>query len=130
MLYDDLIIPTLICLEKGEVLGDHYKLIPVDLRDLQKLGDIISLANMDPRYVSKFHLLVSVTTLATYCLNYLGKIWVFSLPSAAKFIALYHNHSNLTLYFSCSFQVSVKRFVMKLLDICYEIGTSNYCNLR
>ncbi|KAG8363443.1 hypothetical protein BUALT_Bualt19G0023100 [Buddleja alternifolia] len=34
--------------EKGEVLGDHYKLLPVDLRDIQKLDDIISLANLDP----------------------------------------------------------------------------------
>ncbi|XP_020538285.1 leucine carboxyl methyltransferase 1 homolog isoform X3 [Jatropha curcas] len=35
--------------EKGEVLGDNYKLLPVDLRDIQKLDDIIALANMDPR---------------------------------------------------------------------------------
>ncbi|GMP42636.1 hypothetical protein CsSME_00012307 [Camellia sinensis var. sinensis] len=35
--------------EKGEVLGDHYKLLPVDLRDIQKLDDILALANMDPR---------------------------------------------------------------------------------
>ncbi|KAK4416068.1 Leucine carboxyl methyltransferase 1 [Sesamum alatum] len=34
--------------EKGEVLADHYKLLPVDLRDIQKLDDIISLANIDP----------------------------------------------------------------------------------
>ncbi|KAA8520442.1 hypothetical protein F0562_014698 [Nyssa sinensis] len=34
--------------EKGEVLGDHYKLLPVDLRDIQKLNDIITLANLDP----------------------------------------------------------------------------------
>ncbi|KAI4354700.1 hypothetical protein L6164_003546 [Bauhinia variegata] len=34
--------------EKGEVLSDHYKLLPVDLRDIQKLNDIIALANMDP----------------------------------------------------------------------------------
>lgn len=34
--------------EKGEVLGDHYKLLPVDLRDIQKLDDILALANMDP----------------------------------------------------------------------------------
>lgn len=36
--------------ENGEVLDDHYKLLPVDLRDIQKLDDIISLANLDPRY--------------------------------------------------------------------------------
>ncbi|KAM7472042.1 hypothetical protein LguiA_010225 [Lonicera macranthoides] len=34
--------------ETGEVLGDHYKLLPVDLRNIPKLDDIISLANMDP----------------------------------------------------------------------------------
>lgn len=34
--------------EKGEVLSDNYKLLPVDLRDIQKLDDIIALANMDP----------------------------------------------------------------------------------
>ncbi|KAG8653737.1 hypothetical protein MANES_05G054600v8 [Manihot esculenta] len=34
--------------EKGEVLSDQYKLLPVDLRDIQKLDDIITLANMDP----------------------------------------------------------------------------------
>ncbi|PSS24106.1 TRNA wybutosine-synthesizing protein like [Actinidia chinensis var. chinensis] len=34
--------------EKGEVLGDHYKLLPVDLRDIQKLDDIMHMANMDP----------------------------------------------------------------------------------
>ncbi|CAA3024585.1 tRNA wybutosine-synthesizing 4 [Olea europaea subsp. europaea] len=34
--------------EKGEVLSEHYKLLPVDLRDLQKLDDIVTLANIDP----------------------------------------------------------------------------------
>ncbi|GAB4861976.1 Leucine carboxyl methyltransferase 1 [Ancistrocladus abbreviatus] len=34
--------------EKGEVLGDNYKLLPVDLRDIQKLGDVMALANLDP----------------------------------------------------------------------------------
>uniref|UniRef100_A0A2N9GJ64 Leucine carboxyl methyltransferase 1 homolog n=1 Tax=Fagus sylvatica TaxID=28930 RepID=A0A2N9GJ64_FAGSY len=34
--------------EKGEVLSDHYKLLPIDLRDLQKLDDVIALAEMDP----------------------------------------------------------------------------------
>ncbi|KAK7277151.1 hypothetical protein RIF29_18302 [Crotalaria pallida] len=33
--------------EKGEVFSDHYKLLPVDLRDTQKLSDIIALADMD-----------------------------------------------------------------------------------
>lgn len=35
--------------ERGEVIGDHYKLLPIDLRDIQKLDDIVSLAGMDPR---------------------------------------------------------------------------------
>ncbi|XP_021892735.1 tRNA wybutosine-synthesizing protein 4 isoform X2 [Carica papaya] len=34
--------------EKGEVLSDQYKLLPVDLRDMETLNDVISLANMDP----------------------------------------------------------------------------------
>ncbi|CAK7347734.1 unnamed protein product [Dovyalis caffra] len=34
--------------EKGEVLSDHYKLLPVDLRDIQKLDDVIASAGMDP----------------------------------------------------------------------------------
>ncbi|KAF7845045.1 leucine carboxyl methyltransferase 1-like protein isoform X1 [Senna tora] len=34
--------------ENGEVFSDHYKLLPVDLRDIQKLNDIIALARMDP----------------------------------------------------------------------------------
>ncbi|KAK3024855.1 hypothetical protein RJ639_042878 [Escallonia herrerae] len=34
--------------DKGQVLGDHYKLLPVDLRDIQKLDDMISLAELDP----------------------------------------------------------------------------------
>lgn len=33
------------------MIGDHYKLLPVDLRDIKQLDDIISLADMDPRYV-------------------------------------------------------------------------------
>lgn len=43
-------IQSWICSEKGEVSGDHYKLLPVDLRDIQQLDDMISLADMDPRY--------------------------------------------------------------------------------
>lgn len=37
-----------ICQEKGEVISDNYKLLPVDLRDIQSLNDLI-LAHMDPR---------------------------------------------------------------------------------
>ncbi|KAM7275513.1 hypothetical protein ACFE04_017379 [Oxalis oulophora] len=34
--------------ENGEVIGDHYKLLPVDLRNIQELDDIITFAGMDP----------------------------------------------------------------------------------
>ncbi|XP_034202200.1 leucine carboxyl methyltransferase 1 homolog isoform X3 [Prunus dulcis] len=30
--------------EKGEVLSDHYKLLPIDLRNIQELDDVIALA--------------------------------------------------------------------------------------
>ncbi|KAF9616956.1 hypothetical protein IFM89_033026 [Coptis chinensis] len=33
--------------EKGEVLSDHYKLLPVDLREIPKLDDVINLAQLD-----------------------------------------------------------------------------------
>ncbi|CAL9006636.1 unnamed protein product [Prunus brigantina] len=33
--------------EKGEVLSDHYKLLPIDLRNIQQLDDVIALAGMD-----------------------------------------------------------------------------------
>ncbi|KAI7757663.1 hypothetical protein M8C21_029652, partial [Ambrosia artemisiifolia] len=39
--------PATICQEKGEVISDHYKLLPVDLRDIPSLNDLI-LAHMDP----------------------------------------------------------------------------------
>ncbi|KAM1175314.1 hypothetical protein ACFX13_028399 [Malus domestica] len=34
--------------ESGEVLSDHYKLLPVDLRDIPKLDNVIALAGMNP----------------------------------------------------------------------------------
>ncbi|XP_010523102.1 PREDICTED: tRNA wybutosine-synthesizing protein 4 isoform X1 [Tarenaya hassleriana] len=37
-----------ISIEQGHVLSDHYKLLPVDLRDIPTLSDVISFANMDP----------------------------------------------------------------------------------
>ncbi|KAJ4895082.1 Leucine carboxyl methyltransferase [Raphanus sativus] len=37
-----------ISIEEGQVLTDHYKLLPVDLRDIPKLRDVISFAGMDP----------------------------------------------------------------------------------
>ncbi|XP_024008196.1 leucine carboxyl methyltransferase 1 isoform X2 [Eutrema salsugineum] len=37
-----------ILVEEGQVLSDHYKLLPVDLRDIPKLRDVISFADMDP----------------------------------------------------------------------------------
>lgn len=48
-----ILIKDLFCAEKGEVLSDHYKLLPADLRDIQKLDDVIAMANMDPRYVQE-----------------------------------------------------------------------------
>lgn len=36
-----------ICREKGEVLSEQYKLLPVDLRDIGKLDDILTQANLD-----------------------------------------------------------------------------------
>jgi len=33
------------------VISAQYKLVPADLRDVQQLNDIISVAAMDPRYV-------------------------------------------------------------------------------
>ncbi|KAM0008316.1 putative transferase [Helianthus debilis subsp. tardiflorus] len=39
--------PATICQEKGEVISDHYKLLPIDLRDIQSLNDLI-LTHMDP----------------------------------------------------------------------------------
>ncbi|XP_019244372.1 PREDICTED: tRNA wybutosine-synthesizing protein 4 isoform X1 [Nicotiana attenuata] len=34
--------------EKGEVHSDHYKLLPVDLRNIDNLNDVIARANLDP----------------------------------------------------------------------------------
>ncbi|WCJ23015.1 hypothetical protein M5689_005065 [Euphorbia peplus] len=34
--------------ENGEVLSENYKLLPADLRDIQKLDDFIAMAKMDP----------------------------------------------------------------------------------
>ncbi|XP_020263486.1 tRNA wybutosine-synthesizing protein 4 [Asparagus officinalis] len=34
--------------ERGEVLSDHYKLLPVDLRDVEQLDTILRLAKLDP----------------------------------------------------------------------------------
>ncbi|EPS72573.1 hypothetical protein M569_02182, partial [Genlisea aurea] len=39
---------VIISQERGEVLGEHYKLLPCDLRDIRQLDDIISLADIDP----------------------------------------------------------------------------------
>lgn len=36
--------------EKGEVISDDYKLLPVDLRDIKRLDDIIAFVDVDPRY--------------------------------------------------------------------------------
>ncbi|KAG5106324.1 hypothetical protein JHK82_043294 [Glycine max] len=42
---------TTISREKREVFSAHYKLVPVDLRDVQLLNNIIYVAGMDPRYI-------------------------------------------------------------------------------
>ncbi|CAM8943292.1 unnamed protein product [Rhodiola kirilowii] len=34
--------------DEGQVLSDSYKLLPVDLRDIPKLDEVIARANMDP----------------------------------------------------------------------------------
>lgn len=34
--------------EKGEVLSDHYKLLPVDLRDIPKLDTVVAMSQLDP----------------------------------------------------------------------------------
>lgn len=60
------------CAETGEVLGDHYKLLPVDLRNIPKLDDIISLANMDPRYVNWFILYIPVISNIQYIYIYIN----------------------------------------------------------
>ncbi|XP_010275434.1 PREDICTED: tRNA wybutosine-synthesizing protein 4 isoform X2 [Nelumbo nucifera] len=45
----DTIGPTAtISREKGEVLSDHYKLLPVDLRDIPNLDSIMAQAQLDP----------------------------------------------------------------------------------
>lgn len=58
--------------EKGEVLSAHYKLVPADLRDVQQLNDIITLADMDPKYVfrvSSVFLSLFLCTIVTFCYN-------------------------------------------------------------
>ncbi|XP_020576332.1 tRNA wybutosine-synthesizing protein 4 isoform X2 [Phalaenopsis equestris] len=36
-----------ICKERGEVLGEHYKLLPIDLRDINQLDMMMDLAQLD-----------------------------------------------------------------------------------
>ncbi|PKU81929.1 leucine carboxyl methyltransferase 1 homolog [Dendrobium catenatum] len=36
-----------ICKERGEVLSDHYKLLPIDLRDINQLDTMMELAQLD-----------------------------------------------------------------------------------
>jgi hypothetical protein len=38
-------------LEKGEVVSNNYKLLPVDIRDLQNLDNMINITQLDPRYI-------------------------------------------------------------------------------
>lgn len=63
-------IPIIICIlvylsclllsERGEVLSNHYKLLPVDLRDVKQLDAMLTLAQMDPRYAMKSMLTVII----------------------------------------------------------------------
>ncbi|KAG5627026.1 hypothetical protein H5410_012244 [Solanum commersonii] len=48
--------------EKGEVHSDHYKLLPVDLRNIEKLNDIIAQANLDPRLTAHADVIISLPT--------------------------------------------------------------------
>jgi len=41
-------------------LSNHYKLLPVDLRDVKQLDTILSLAQLDPRYMMKIFLIIIV----------------------------------------------------------------------
>ncbi|KAL4567227.1 hypothetical protein LXL04_022803 [Taraxacum kok-saghyz] len=50
-----------ICREKGELISDNYKLLPVDLRDIQSLNELI-LAHMDPRYLVVTNVSISLPT--------------------------------------------------------------------
>lgn len=42
------------------MLSDHYKLIPVDLRDVEQLDAILRLAKLDPRFVMKYFFTITV----------------------------------------------------------------------
>ena len=75
--------------EKGEVFSDHYKLLPVDLRDIDKLNEVLAIAGMDPRYGSaKDSLSRSVFLVLWTSLN----IW-WSFPGYLKsFLFISWNH--------------------------------------
>ena len=71
-----MLIKDLFRAENGEVLSDHYKLLPVDLRDIQKLDEVIAMANMDPRYVQEVISSVSAiksNSLRCSCFNWQRK---------------------------------------------------------
>lgn len=38
-------------LDKGEIVSNNYKLLPVDIRDIQKLDEMINVTQLDPRYI-------------------------------------------------------------------------------
>src|ERR1044072_3085291 len=75
--------------EKGEVLSTHYKLVPADLRDVQQLNDIITLADMDPKYVfrvSSVFLSLLLCTIVKFCyLTFLIICLKESTPSKKKY---------------------------------------------
>ncbi|XP_057502807.1 leucine carboxyl methyltransferase 1 homolog [Actinidia eriantha] len=64
-----------ICPEKGEVLSDHYKLLPVDLRDIQKLDDVMNLANMDPRHSGIFQVIFNFQVILCKAIKFVGLEW-------------------------------------------------------
>lgn len=70
-------------IERGEVLSDHYKLLPVDLRDIHHLNEVIALAGMDPRYVLTGNILPLLNWISSPSLNIL---WIFEL-SVSLFMA-------------------------------------------
>ena len=66
------------------MLGDHYKLLPIDLRDIQKLDDIIALADMDPRFSQFPFFLIKILL-----------IWIACLVNSLSFLLKFYS----VLYF-------------------------------
>lgn len=82
--------------EKGEVISEHYKLLPVDLRDIPKLDDIISLANIDPRYACE----VLITIVCFFIVDDIGHL--HSLYTSLKLIYVILLAVALFHFFKCA----------------------------